>query len=93
MDTISNDLLSVVNRLCTRLGPVTALLDVIVKRIAPNATAHAACPHFFYSTPCSSPTCGAICRGGADYMQWQYRSWTDDGNCAHAYQCQDCVYC
>lgn len=52
MDTFSNDLLSVVDRLSARLGPVTALIDGIVDRIAPKMAAQAVCP---------PPSCDSYC--------------------------------
>lgn len=85
MTTFSDSLLDVVGHLSERLGPITTLVDGIVGRIAPKATAQA----------CSSHNCGITCGGccsncGGDSRNWTYYLY---GNCAHPNVCTDCLFC
>jgi hypothetical protein len=60
MDTFSNDLLSVVDRLSVRLGPVSTLIDGIIERIAPKVTALAVCPPASCDYYCNINCCRTI---------------------------------
>lgn len=69
MRTFTDSLLSAADRLSGRLGPLATLIDAIVDRIAPKATALA-------GIDCGGPRCTSICcancGGDAKHLQVQY---------------------
>lgn len=94
MNILSNDLLSVVDRLSGRLGPVSTLIDAIVNRVAPKATAQASCPP--PNTYVCGYQCGACCRNcSGDYSSWIYVVYSGNVYCDPPYyQClYTCDYC
>lgn len=65
MQRFNDRLLATVDYLTGRLGPVNAILDSVMTRLVPNATALASyCPSY------CGDTCDGVCDGGAQ----QYRS-------------------
>lgn len=94
MKTFSNDLLSTVNGVIGRLGPVASLLDGIIERIAPPVTAQACSGVLCTSKYCT--TCCANCNG--DYLSLTYQAYaTNLTNCVNGnYNCfvyVGCTYC
>jgi hypothetical protein len=90
MNIFSNNLLSTVNHLSARLGPVLTLFDGLVERITPKTTAQACCC-YYCSTVCGS--CCANC--GGDYKSWTYARYTVYPNCIgnNCYVNIGCTFC
>jgi len=72
LQTFSDGLLSVVDRFSRQLGPIATLIDTIVDRVAPKATAQATCPPPGYCYIACSPTCCANCGGDAKHYKYAY---------------------
>lgn len=66
MKRVTDNLLSSVERLTGYLGPLTALFDNVVERIAPKTTAQASCSGYVCWTGCSVSCC-AFCFLGLDW--------------------------
>lgn len=94
MNNFGDNLLSIVGRFSGRLGPITALIDVIVDRIAPKAFAQASCPPSG-SWVCRSG-CGACCRNcSGDYSSYIIYFYTSVGCPTITGNCNTgiCTYC
>lgn len=94
MTTPSDNLLSAVDRFSRRLSFVSSLIDGIVGRIAPKATAQASCP------PPGTYTCGYACGSccsncGGDYRSYIYAIYSGSVYCTQPlYECfYSCDYC
>jgi hypothetical protein len=90
MNIFSNNLLSTVHHLSTRLGPVMTLFDGLLERITPKTTAQA-CGGYYCSIVCES--CCSNC--GGDYKSWTYYRYTQFPGCngANCYVSAGCTYC
>ncbi len=66
MNSVTDNVLSGVERLTGYLGPLTALFDHVVERIAPKTTAQASCAGSVCWTACSIECC-AFCFFGLDW--------------------------
>ena len=90
MDIFNDNLLSRINHLSTKFGPVMALFDEFLEHLIPKATAHA-CGGVYCAT-----ICGACCRNcGGDYESITYVQYTEYDNCNGA-SCMiniGCTYC
>jgi hypothetical protein len=93
MNPFSDTLFPVVDRLSGRLGPITALIDAIVDRIAPKAIAQASCPpagtYLCFLGGCGS--CCANCSG--DAKNWVRYYYAQTPGCEELFWCSNCVYC
>lgn len=65
MYTFTDSLLSKVDSLIDQLGPVTALVDKVIDRVAPQATAQACHPEGCALEECTNVRCGTYqpCNG------------------------------
>jgi hypothetical protein len=72
MQALGDGLISAVDQLSSRLGPLARLIDAVVDRIAPKATVHATCPPPGYCYIKCSTTCCANCGGDAKYFEYAY---------------------
>lgn len=90
MNNFGNNLLSRVDHLSARLGPIMALFDGILEYITPKTTAQA-CSGYYCSI-----VCGSCCRNcGGDYESITYQRYTQLPNCdgANCYVNIGCTYC
>lgn len=95
MNAFNDTLLSVVDRLSRQLGPLTALIDAVADRIAPQLTAQAQCPPSGYQV--CYVFCGNCCANcSGDYRQFIVYGYAVVGYCNTGpwYQCvSNCDYC
>lgn len=66
MKTLTNSTLRTIDRAISKLGPLSFLLDKIVERVAPVATA-SACAGSFCKTTCTNVRCGHFLVGYSYY--------------------------
>ena len=88
MNFLSNNLLSGVDHLSGRLGPITVLIDSMVNRIVPKATAQASCPGPGYCYTACSTTCCANCSGDYRSIVYAYYGYRCTQRCI-----VNCDYC
>lgn len=90
MNIFSNNLLSTVHHLSTKLGPVMTLFDGLLERITPKTTAQA-CGGYYCGIVCGS--CCSNC--GGDYKSTTYQRYTQFPNCtgSNCYVNIGCLYC
>jgi len=58
MKTLTDSTLSLINRVCTKLGPLSFLLDKAVEKVAPTTTASACAGSECVYTECTDVRCG-----------------------------------
>ena len=93
MNIFSNDLLSTVNHLSARLGPIMTLFDGLLERITPKTTAQATtCPY-----KCNGGLyCGSCCANcGGDYRSQTWQRYTQYSGCngQNCWVYLGCTYC
>lgn len=91
MNIFSNNLLSRVNHLSAKLGPVMTLFDGLLELVTPKTTAQA-CSGY----KCGGLYCGDCCANcGGDYLSWTYQRYTQSPNCigANCWVNLGCTYC
>ncbi len=91
MTTRADSLISTVDHVANKLGPITLLVDVVMDRLAPKSTAQAAC-YIWYLCQATYCQADSSCPQGyrdiytyAKYWQWCGTSFQDT--------CSDCVNC